>query len=144
MKIKYGEAKFYSEWVLNNLSLSGKHSRMRMKFSNILENKYIEFKNYHLELLKEHCNLDPLGNPIVIEADGKKVYDVIDIALFNQEYAILRNETFTIEENDENKEMLTILKKEIEDVTLELIGESAIEYELVCLLFDDIYSEEMK
>lgn len=141
VKIKNGEIEFYSTWILNNLSLSGKRSRMRMKFLSILDKQYVEFRKYHIELLKDHCSLDEVGNPKVVKKDSRDVFDIIDEEKFHNEYMELALEEFTIEENDQNKEMLIILKTSIEECETEFIGQAALDYEHVCVLFDRIYGQ---
>ncbi|MFC4304099.1 hypothetical protein [Cohnella boryungensis] len=142
MKIKNGQIDFYTRWLLNQLKLAGKKNRMRMKFLEILAARGEELRKYHLQLLKEHCSLDEQGNPVIVQAEGEqRRYEVMDELAFEQDFRELLEEAFTIEENEENKEMLLVLKESIEECPETWAGEAAIEYEQICKLFDTIYEE---
>jgi hypothetical protein len=142
MKIKNGQIDFYTRWLLNQLKLAGKKNRMRMKFLETLAARGEELRKYHLQLLKEHCSLDEQGNPVIVQAEGEQGrYEVMDELAFEQDFRELLEETFTIEENEENKEMLLVLKESIEECPEVWAGEAAIEYEQICKLFDTIYEE---
>ena len=141
MKIKYGEIDFYYDWLLNNLKLSGKNNRMRMKFLEILQNNKQEYEKHRYQLIKENSRLDENGNIIILNVDknGAGEADIIDREKFYKELMELNLEEFVVEENETNKEMLLTLKKCVEECPIEWQGEDALKYEVVCRLFDNIY-----
>jgi hypothetical protein len=131
-----------SDFLLNELELEGRKNRMRMKFLRILEEKYKEFKQYHWQLLKEHCRLDELGNPKTKKIDGRNVYDVIDEEKFKQEYEDLVNEEVFIAEDEENKKMLLTLQEAIMNCPNKYKGEKALIYDRLYDIFENIYQED--
>lgn len=139
MKLKYGELETVISFLLDELSLVGKNSRMRMRLLNILNTKNDEFHKYHFELLKEHCDLDEYGNPKTIMKDGQGYWDVVDIQAFSKEYEELMLEEVIIEENEENREMLLTVRDAINNCPTAYSGKKAIVYEMVASIFDHIY-----
>lgn len=139
MKLLNGELEPVASFLLNELPLAGKRSRMRTKLYTILLAKHEEFRKFHLQLLKEHCNLDENGNPKTVHRGDQEVYDIIDEEAFFKEYQELAHEEVAIEENEENQEMLTVVQGAVEDCPTAFQGQQAVLYERVASLFDHIY-----
>jgi hypothetical protein len=142
MKFYNGEIMTISEFLLNELELAGKKNRMRMKFLNILAEKYKEFKQYHWQLLKEHCKLDEQGNPKTKKENGQNVYDIIDEDKFKKEYSELVYEEVVIEENEENKKMLLTIRDAIINCPNAYKGEKALVFDRIYEIFENIYQED--
>lgn len=140
MKFQNQELEPLMNFLLNELSLAGKKNRMRMKFIGMLGEAQQEFTNYHMQLIKEHANLDEHGKPVVNEVDGEELYDVKNIQEFNIAYNELLSEEVFIEENDANKEILISVKDSVENCTKEFSGQDAILHESICARFDNIYT----
>ncbi|TVX97967.1 hypothetical protein [Cohnella terricola] len=139
MKIKYGEVQFLAKWLLQNLSLAGKSNRMRIRFVEILGIKANELRKYYLQLLQEHCYLDDQGVPKTVTVENDQTtYDVIDPTAFERDLRELLEETFTLELNDENKEMLLSIRQSLIDCPTPWSGDQALEHEMVAKLFDQI------
>lgn len=142
MKIKNGQIDFYSKWLLNHLELGGKQSRMRMKFIELLSGHAEAFRKYHMQLLKEHCHLDENGNPKVIPLDGGRgQYDIVDPIAFEHDLTELCEESFSIAVDETNRDMLLSVKDSVESCPAVWSGDAAVEYELLCKLFDEVDKE---
>lgn len=139
MKFYNHELNDVSNFILNELKLSGKDNRMRMKFLKLVAKKQLEFNEDHLALLKEHSHLDENGEVIYIEKDGVRVADIIDINKFQSEFLELANEQITIEENEENKDILLSVKNSLLNCDTVLSGEKAALHEYLCEKFEEIY-----
>lgn len=143
MKLYNHELEPFIEF-LYKLKLSGKSSRMRVRFINLLTEKYKLFKEEHMQLIKEHSNLDENGNPKIVEANGVKQFDVKDLVSFNKDYTELLNEEVVIEESESNKEMLLSVKESVLNCNQEFEGESAIQHDRWCEIMEQICYENDK
>lgn len=139
MKFYNHELQAIHDFILNELSLSGKQNRMRMKFLKILKPKLSEFEEYHWELLKDHAKLDEHGTPISFEENGKRGFEIKDAAKFQEAYSEFLNENVIVEENEENQEILLTLKESLNNCQTLFYGEKAQLHEYLCEKFDDIY-----
>jgi len=142
MKLYNYELEKIIDFLINEFDFAGKQNRMRMKFVKILLEKLQEFKEDHLQILKEYCHLDEKGNPKTYEKDGIQYYDVIDEEKYKKAYQELANEEVIVEENETNKNMLLTLKESVENCHIPFRGEKAILHERLCELFDGIYGGE--
>lgn len=129
------------DFVLNELQLSGAHNIKRMKFLKILAKKQEEFAEDRMVLIKEHSRLDNSKNPVIIKNGAKLLYDIIDQEKFNKAIKDLTNESFVIEENEENKEVLLSVKESLNNCETAFSGEKAVLHAYLCEKFDEIYKE---
>lgn len=139
MKFCNYELSDISDFILNDLKLSGKDNRMRMKFMKIIAKKQLDFNEDHSALIKEHSRLDENGEITYIVKDGNRVADIIDMERFSSEFLVLANELITIEENEENKDILMSVKDSLINCDTPLSGEKAALHEYLCEKFDEIY-----
>ena len=113
---------------------------MRTRFKNLLIDKYILFKKEHMQLLKEHCNLDENGNPKIIRDEklDKNVFDVKDFHAFEKAYAELLQEEVIIAENEENRAMLESVRDSVLNCGIEFTGKEADMYNRFCEIVEQI------
>lgn len=111
---------------------------MRTRFVRLLNEKLQLLEEERMQLIKEHSRKDENGNPIVIEKDGKQVYDVVNIDEFNQAYARLLNEEVYIDQNMERKQMLESVKDSVLNCGIEFKGQKALEYDNWCEIVEQI------
>lgn len=141
MKLYNYQLKTFIEFLLS-LSLIDQKSRMRTRLTNLLNDKLNQFKEEHIQLLKEHCHLDENDMPKILEVEGEQQFDVIDIEAFSKAYSDLENEEVFIEQNCERRNMLLSVKDSVLNCGMEFSGESAMRYDAVCQIVEQIQYEE--
>lgn len=141
MEIHNYDIKGFQDFILNYLSLKGKKSRMRMRFLNLLNNQWEQVGKEQNVLLKEQNALDDEGNIHFVE--GTQYPDVDNRQEYEKDFQELLNETFHVDESEQNKDMLLILKDAILDYDEELIGQPAATHDQLCTLFENlVYKDE--
>lgn len=123
---------------LMEFELSGKDSRLRTRFVRLLNDYVNRFNEEHRDLIVSFSEKDDNGEPVIIEEDGLKRYDVRDVAGFNKEYNNLRNELILIEETEERKEMFNLIKGIILNCEKTFKGEEAFVYDRYCEIAETI------
>jgi hypothetical protein len=122
--------------VLDQLKLSGKHSRMRTKFRKQLIihlNEYIDVGNS--QLIEEYVNRDENENMVFVDEEKTRVSVKEE---YYKEYTSLMNEEFIIENNESNKDMLLTIAEIILNAEYELSGELADMYDIWCEEFENV------
>ncbi|WNF31631.1 DUF1617 family protein [Aeribacillus composti] len=117
-----------------DLSLRGKQSRHRSKFIKLLSERLEEYQEDLKELLKEHCNLDEKGEPIVKEDN---TFDVKDIDAFIKDRKELDEEEIVIEGGD-YQDMLKTVKEILMNCDREFSGQEAMIYDYICERFEAV------
>jgi hypothetical protein len=123
---------------LMELELKGRDSRLRTRFVKLLMERQNLIDEEHQQLVKQYSSKDSEGNPNIIIKEGKQFYDVEDKVGFNREYYILLNEEYIIEETEERKEMLLLLKDIILNCEKTFMGGEALEYDRWCEMVEEI------
>jgi hypothetical protein len=141
MKIKNGEIEAFANFLMD-FELKGRESRLRTRFVKFLMERVQLITEEHRDLIRQFARFDEEGNPIIIEENGIKMYDVPDRAGFNREYYLLLNEDFIIEENEERKEMLLFIKELILNCDKTFKGKKAMEYDRWCEIVEEINYDE--
>ncbi|MGG4105145.1 hypothetical protein AAXB25_14610 [Paenibacillus lautus] len=127
---------------LMSLELPSYESRFRTRFvKHILAERAELVKEEHAELIREYARFDEKGSPIIIQDGDKQMYDVPDRAAFNKEYFKLLNEDFIIDETEERKEMLLLIKEIILNCDKTFKGREALEYDRWCEIVEEIKYE---
>jgi hypothetical protein len=140
MKIKNSDVEELAFFLLN-MKLKGKENRMRNKFIRHLQKHLNEMQESHKELLSEFCELEADGNFKTVEKDGKKFYDVNNVAGFQSEFEKLMEEFFYLPSDEGNKQMILTVKDLILNTEEEFSGKEALKYEPYCEIFEDEYVE---
>lgn len=140
MRMKNVEVENLLKFIME-LELKGRDSRLRTRFAKLLMERQNLVDEEHQELVKQYSITDDSGKPKIVEKDGKQFYDVQDKVGFNREYFILLNEEFIIEETEERKEMLLLLKDVILNCDKTFMGGEALEYDRWCEMVEDIIYE---
>lgn len=123
---------------LYKLNLVDQKSRMRTRFIKLLAEKLQLFREEHLQLLREHCNLDEEGNPKILVRDGQQQYDVIDQSVFGPAFRELASEEVVIEQNEERKKMLLSVQDSVLNCGLVFEGQSQFEYDRWCEIVEQV------
>lgn len=140
MKIKNGDVDAFADFLLS-FDLGGRESRMRTRFHRLLMERKSLIKEEHAELIRQFAKFDDKGEPYVVEFQGKQAYDITDRIGFNREFFLLMNEDFIIEENEERKEMLMLIKDIILNCQKTFSGRDALEYDNWCEIVEEIKYE---
>lgn len=137
MKFHNYELDAFSE-VIFNINLKGKKSRMRTRLlkqiSEYLEKTIQPEKD---ELFKQYAERDDNGEMIFSEDGSLIKIDPDKLDEFNQELQSLMNETYTLEENETNQEIITIVGNSLIDCELEFQGQMANFYDTWCEKFEE-------
>ena len=123
---------------LVNEKLSGKTSRMRTRFVNLLNERLKEIEEFRLEIVEKYAEKDDEGKPIT--NDNK--YKIVDMEAFNKDYDELMNEEFIIDETHSKKDMLLSVKRILESTEMEFSGQEAFLYDKWCEAFENLKYEE--
>lgn len=125
--------------LLFKLKLKGKSSRMRTRLLKTI-NEYWEnvYKIEHAEIIKAYSKKDENGELILNEEKTGALLIEELIPEFNEEYQILQNESFIIDETESNKEMLLTVARSLLECDLEISGEQAILYDEWCEKFEEV------
>lgn len=140
MKIINAEAQDFANFLMS-IDLIGRDSRFRTRFVRLLMERVQQVKSEHAELIKQFARFDEEGNPIIVKINGQDAYDVPDRASFNKEYNLLLNEEYVIDETEERKEMLLLIKDIILNCQKTFKGREALEYDRWCEIVEAIKYE---
>ena len=122
--------------LLGKLSLKGKQSRHRTKMIKDLVEGVKVYEDQRKEILKEHCNLNEDGEPIIItKGNGEKHYDVKDVDAFSKDDRELLEETYTLEGGNVSGYLKT-MKDVLLECELEWSGHEADIYDYICDEFE--------
>lgn len=141
MKIKNYELKGFMGFLMS-FELNARDSRLRTRFVRLLNEYANRLDEEHNDLIKIHSNLDEDGNPIIIEDDVSKRYDITDKKLFNVDYNKLLAEDNVILITEERKEMFNFVKSVILDCDKTFKGEEAFMYDRFCEIVEEVEIEE--
>lgn len=137
MKLRTYELEKFMEFLMD-FDLKAKHCRLRTRFVRLL-NEYMErFRVEHKDLIILNSNLDETGQPLAVEKDGVKMYDVVDKVKFNKEFNVLLNEEIFIEINEERKEMFNLIKEIILNCDKTFKYEEAFMYDRFCEIVENV------
>jgi|GEM_PF-3797217 len=123
---------------LHSLNLERKASRLRTRFKNIILERLQTVLNEVNEINKEYLILDEHGQPLMNEKGYLFKDDVKRLKDINELYY----ETFTIEQNENNRAMLESVKESVNNHSpLSFEGNEADIYDMVCELVEQIEYE---
>lgn len=140
MRIKNVEIQEFINFLMG-FELKGRESRLRTRFVRLLAERIALISEEHNELIRQYAKFNENDEPIIIEIEGTRVYDVPDKAAFNKEYHILLNEDYVIDENEERKELLLFVKDIILNCEKTFKGREALEYDRWCEIVEEIKYE---
>lgn len=139
MKIRNYELNDLQEFLMK-FKLKGKETRLRTRFVRKLNEYLNRMNDEHMDLIKAYANLDEEGNPIIVDIDGVRKYDMTkeNLRSFNIEYSKLLSEKVIIVPNEENKEMLSFIKELILGCEMTFSGEEALKYDRYCDIVEEM------
>lgn len=124
------------------LKLKGKESRLRTRLVRELQGHYAELVLVEQQqLIEEYGKRDEEGDLIyrtekLEDGSEGKQYSIEDTEEFNKQVALLFNEYYTIEIDDNNREMIESLTEAILNYDEELSGVKALQYDRICDIFE--------
>ncbi|WP_078430489.1 DUF1617 family protein [Alkalihalobacterium alkalinitrilicum] len=137
MKLKNNDLRSLANFLVDE-KLGGKASRMRTRFIKILNERLKEVEEFRIELLEKYAKKDDEGKAILTEGS----YELDDLETFNKEYADLMDEEFIIDETESKREMLTHVKRILENTEKEFNGADAFAYDRWCETFENLKYED--
>jgi hypothetical protein len=141
MKLRNHQIKKLIEFLMS-IELVGKQSRMRTRFCKLLTEQLQLIETERIELIGQFGKKDEYGRVIQFEdAEGNMTFDIEDRSKFLDEYNLLMNEFFYIDETMERKEMLLLIRDIILDCNIPFKGDDAITYDLWCEAVEEINYE---
>lgn len=97
---------------LNELQLSGKESRERTRFVNLLVDRLTENEKFRAELIRKYAQKDEEGNPKKrMEEGAGEIWDLLpeDMEKYAKEYNEMMDEEFVIDVLEGNKEKVKVV-----------------------------------
>lgn len=138
MKMKNEEVELFANFLMS-LEMKGYESNLRTRFvKNVLAERAAMIKEEHAELIRQYARFDEEGNPIIVTIGDNRAYDVPDRVAFNKEYFMLLNEEFIIDETEERKKLLLLIKDIILNCDKTFKGREALEYDRWCEIVEEI------
>lgn len=123
---------------LHSLNLERRASRLRTRFKSIVLEKYQNVMNEVNEINKEYLVYDENHQPVMNDDRYTFKDDVKRLNDINELY----NESFVIEQNENNREMLESVKNSVINHSPETFeGKDADIYDLMCELVEQITYE---
>jgi len=137
-------AKFLGEEKLN-----GKDSRYRTRFLKVLADRIEENEKERLELCKKFSVKQEVSGQevsVYLDKEGKDTLDekqsvafkLGDLKAFNDEYALMLNETLIIDITPANKDMVYTVKDVLFNTSVEFKDGNAASYNTWCEAFESI------
>ena len=121
---------------------SGKQSRMRTRFCDILEKRLLEIERSRSEIMKRCCETNENGDLKLIQNEGSETYYYKILPnsedYLRQEISILLHEQLIIEVTESAKEMIQVVKEIVLESEFEdgLYGDFAKNYDKWCEIFE--------
>ncbi|REK76305.1 hypothetical protein [Paenibacillus paeoniae] len=132
----------YALLFLYELKLIDYHSRMKTRFIKLLTDRFQQYKEEYLELVKEHAHLDENGEPLLIEDGSHNRYDIKDMDKFKLALIPLLEEEFIIDINEHNQKMIQSVTESILHCGLSFGGQDQFLYESLCSKFEELLEAE--
>jgi hypothetical protein len=143
MKIRNEEIVGFGNFLMD-LTLKGTSSRMRTRLVKKLQKHLDEVQEEKDEIITIHGILDEEGNVKTKTVDGREVYEIRDNEACMKEISDLYKEEFVIEENEENRQMLTTVRDIVLNCDKEFQGQEAMVYDYYCEIFENLtYDKEL-
>lgn len=124
-----------------DMPLKGRQSRHRSKLLNKLTEHLATVTEDEKALLKEHCNLDDVGEPKRIIEDGRELWDLKDPVAYSKERQELLAECFILD-GGANEAIIRTLATALDEYAGDLQGEAADFYDVLCGIFEAAGAEE--
>jgi hypothetical protein len=143
MKIRHEELLGLGNFLME-LKLNGKESRMRTRLVKRMQTHLDLVQTEKDEIIQNYGVLDENGNLKTKQENGKEYYEIEDREACEKEILELLQEEMVIEENEENKEMLLVVKEAVLNCDMVFQGQQAFEYDGYCELFENLtYDKEL-
>lgn len=140
MKIKNYELKGFIEFIMNLDGVKPKLSRMRVRFAKLAQAHMSLVEEERIGLAKHFAKRDDNNNAITnIDKDGNETIELGDVNGFYTAMQELMEESFYVEETQENKDILLGIKELILESELSIGGgQEAIDHDRWCEIVEEI------
>jgi len=122
--------------LLYEIELTGTESRMRTKLWKILVQEVNNIDSEIGQLVDDFKKVDKEGNAIFKNENDK--YPIVDDEKFNAPYIELMNETLVIDNNEQNKKMLTTVANIFLKQDIKVNMDLAVIYDEICEEFENV------
>lgn len=138
LKIKNYELETFA-YLLYEMKLGGKKSRMRTRLFKVLQNHLNDLKESSDALFSEYVLHDESGQ-MVYEDKEKNIFKLVPETSeeFHREYDILRFEENVIEVNEATKDMILTVAESFLDEEVEINQNDAMIYDNICEQLEEI------
>jgi hypothetical protein len=140
MKVRNSDVKAFVDF-LYDLKLPAKKSRLRSKLVRLGQEHLKNVQVKQNDLLKKFAEYDDEGNMLTSTEGENTIVHLTDTEAYQKELKILLDECWTIDENDENRDMLLAVKGVVLDFDGELEGDEANTYAMVCDALEQVEYE---
>lgn len=138
MKLLNHEVRPFLE-VLFEMKLKGKESRLRTRLHKMIAQYLTETLNIeHDEIINQYAEKDEKGNQVIDEVTNGVKIQSDSVASFEKDYNELMLESYIIEENESNKEMLITVGNALLNCDVELNGNLAMLFDTWCERFEEV------
>lgn len=143
IKLQNGPILALAGW-LSTRPLQGQSSRKRTRFLEILEPVIEKVNEFRLSVVKDHAEVDKEGNYVMIEVEGRTVYDLTPE---NQEkanaiYEDKLRESSELEVGEDRMNAYNFITKLVFETDYEFKGKEAEFYDSWCTAFENPEASE--
>ena len=141
LKIKNYELETLA-YLLYEMKLGGKKSRMRTKLFKILQNHLKDLQEASDALISEYAVHDESGQLVYVDENKTQIQLDMQTGMnYYKEYEILSNEIVVFEVNEANKDMILTVAQSLLDEEIELNKNEATIYDNICEQLEDILAK---
>lgn len=141
LKIKNHELETFA-FLLYEMKLGGKKSRMRTRLFKVLQNHLDDLKEANELLISEYALHDENGELSYADKDKTKIQlDMQTAQEYYKEYEVLSNEEVVIEINEATQDMILTVAQSLLEEEVELNKNEAIIYDNICEQLEDLLAK---
>lgn len=138
LKIKNYELETFA-YLLYEMKLGGKKSRMRTRLFKVLQNHLNDLKESNEALINEYAVHDEAGNLVYANEEQTEIkLDMQNGQDYYKEYATLMNEENVIEVNEATKDMILTVAESFLNEEVEVNQNDAMIYDNICEQLEEI------
>ena len=131
---KNGHLRPLMKWL--DVPLHGMQARLRGRFVRTLQDRFQEIEDARIALLKELCDKDEKGEPIMEPGDRYKLSPENLIAL-NKHHTDMLEESYVIDVLDSNRETLQGVRQLLKESKLEMDSNESQTYDTIMTIWEE-------
>lgn len=137
MKMSNIELSEFCKFLIKE-ELQGKESRMRTRFIKIAQDRLDEIENERLNLIEKYWKKNEFGEKIIIQENENTKPLLEDENAFINEWIEVLNEEWILDETDERKEFLCVVRNIVINTSQKFKGQEAIFYDKWCEILENM------